>query len=127
MAWSAQGDPIHAEVVSTDAHAGVAGTLYPSGSNTARVQTATEFLTITDIIFIMGANGGTFDIVFYPLSTGVIADGAGLRIAKGTLSANSGFAHHFETPMIGPKGYGVALIAAAGQVDLTMTGSIQEA
>lgn len=120
-----QGDPVHGEVVSADASGGVVALLYPAGSATARTPTATEFVAVTDIIFISTA-GGTYKIVFYPISTGVIADGAGVRIAKGVADAKGGLAHHFSTPVGGPVGYGVALIAAAGQVDFTLTGYITE-
>jgi hypothetical protein len=120
------GDEIHGEVVSTDASGGVAGALYDASRTTARTQLATEILAITDIIFISTA-GGTYDIVFYPLSTGVIADGAGLRAAKGIADAHGGLAHHFETPIYGPKGYGLALIAASGQVDFVFSGFLAQA
>jgi hypothetical protein len=119
------GDEIKGEVVSADASAGVAATLYNAGTLTARTQLSTEFLTITDIIFI-STSGGTYDLVFYPLG-GAIADGAGRRIAKGIADAHGGLAHHFETPICGPVGYGVALIAATGQVDLVVTGYISQA
>jgi hypothetical protein len=129
MSFVRQGDEVHGEVSTADASAGVAFTLYDGGAPTkgnsiaARVQTGTEFCVLTDIILISTA-GGTFTMVFYPLSTGVIADTAGLRIAKGDFSATSGFAHHFETPRIGPPGYGVGLVASIGQVDGVITGGI---
>ena len=131
MSFVRQGDEVHGEVSTADASAGVAFTIYNAGAPTkgnpiaARVQTGTEFFVLTDIILISTA-GGTFTVVFYPLSTGVIADTPGLRIAKGDFSATSGFAHHFETPRIGPPGYGVALIAAIGQVDGVITGGITQ-
>ena len=127
MAFNA-GDPIHGEVVSTNASGGVAVTLYkaaPALPIAAKTLTANEYVTITDVIFISTA-GGVYNLVFYPLSTGVITDGAGLRIVKGNADVLGGVAHHFETPVTGPKGYGVALIAAAGQVDLIVSGYITE-
>jgi hypothetical protein len=124
-----RGDEVHGELSTTDASTLPANQkviFYKDGSATVRAQLSTEFVTITDIIFISTA-GGTYDLVFYSLATGTIADGAGLRIAKGVADAHGGLAHHFETPICGPVGYGVALIAAAGQVDLVVTGHISQA
>ena len=129
MSFVRQGDEVHGEISTLDASAGVAFTIYDAGAPTkgmsiaARVQKGTEFFVLTDIILISTV-GGTFTMVFYPLSTGVIADTAGLRIAKGDFAATSGFAHHFETPRIGPPGYGVALISSIGQVDGVITGGL---
>ena len=127
MAFTAVGDPIHGEVVSSNASAGVAVTLYnsaPALPIAARVQKATEYLTITDVLLIYsGASAGLYNLVFYPLG-GAIADGVGLRIVKGQADVDGGVAHHFETPVTGPRGYGVALIADSGQVDLIITGGI---
>ena len=118
------GNPFHAEVVSADASGvGVKATIYKGADKTAYVPTATEFLTITDIIFISTA-GGAFNIVMGTALVG--ADGAGLRIAKGLVDAKSGLAHHFETPVALPVGYVPWLIAAAGQVDLILCGWITE-
>lgn len=131
MSFTASGDPIHGEISSSDASAGVAFTLYDGGAPTkgnsiaARALSATEGVVLTDIILIATA-GGTFTMVFYPLSTGVIADTPGLRIAKGDFAATSGFAHHFETPRIGPPGYGVGLVASIGQVDGVITGGVTQ-
>jgi hypothetical protein len=120
------GDEIKGEVVNANAGGGsYSVTLYDAGTLTARTQKATEFLTITDLIFISTA-GGTYNLVFYPLATAVIADGAGLRIAKGNAEVLGGLAHHFETPITGPVGYGAALIAAAGQVDLVVSGFVSQ-
>lgn len=128
MSFAAQGDPVKGEVVSTDTSGGVVVTLYDAGLATARTQTVNEFLTITDLILI-SSGGGVYTLVFYPLSTGVIPTGAwpaqaGLLIAKGNADVLGGLAHHFETPVIGPRGYGAALIATAGQVDLVLTGNL---
>jgi hypothetical protein len=119
------GDEIHGEVVSSNASAGVAFTLYKQATATAYTPTSTEIITVTDIIFVSTA-GGVYNLVFYPAG-GSIADGAGLRIAKGNASALGGLAHHFETPRTGPKGYLPALISAAGQVDAVITGYVSQA
>jgi hypothetical protein len=119
MSLSAFGDPIHGEVVSADASgAGVACTLYDQGvTATARTLAASERVTVTDVLFISTA-GGAFSFIFGT------TDGAGKRIVKGLLDAKSGVLHHFETPITGPAGVVPLLIAAAGQVDLVMTGYI---
>jgi len=127
------GDEVHGELTSTDAHVGAGVAFYNEGAPNpttnpiaARVPLATEQVTVTDIIFVSTA-GGAYTLVFYPLSTGVVTDTAGLRIAKGNAQALGGLAHHFETPRCGPPGYGVALIASIGQVDLVVTGFISQA
>ena len=130
MAFIQRGDEVHGELSSADAHAGAAFTFYnagaptPGNAITARAQTNTEYFVLTDIILI-STMGGPFTMVFYPLG-GAIADTPGLRIAKGDFSAASGFAHHWETPRIGPPGYGVALIASAGQIDGIITGGLEK-
>jgi hypothetical protein len=121
MAFTAQGDPVHGEVVSADASgAGVAVLWYPSGSQTARTLLSTEFVTITDVILISTA-GGVYDLIFGTTT------GAGKHIVKGNADALGGIAHHFETPLTGPVGVNARLIAAAGQVDLIISGSICKA
>jgi hypothetical protein len=117
MAFNAVGDPVHGEVVSTDASgAGVAVTWYPAGSVTARTLAADEYLAITDVLFISTA-GGVYDLVF-----GAVGDGK--HIVKGNAAVLGGIAHHFETPVVGMKGVNALLIAAAGQVDLVLQGFI---
>lgn len=118
MSWSAQGDPVKGEVVSADASgAGVAVTWYNAGTLTARVLAADEHLVITDVLFISTA-GGVYDLIF---GTGT---GAGKHIVKGNATALGGIAHHFETALVGPTGVNALLIAAAGQVDLIVSGAI---
>lgn len=126
MSFTAQGDEIKGEVVSADASAGVALTLYDRGANAGvtRTQLPIEFLTITDILLI-STDGGAYNLVFFPLG-GAIVDGAGLRISLGVADVHGGLAHTFETPITGPKGYGAALIAAAGNVDLVITGNLSK-
>jgi hypothetical protein len=115
-----RGEPFHAEVVSADASGGVAFTLYSAGSATSRTLLSTEYVVITDLIFISTA-GGTYKIV------AGTADAAGKRVAKGNAEALGGLAHHFETPFTCPKGVVPYLIAAAGQVDCVLTGYISQA
>ena len=129
MSFTKQGDEVHGEVISTDAHLGVAAILYPAGAQVIagvvqpRVQLATEFFTVTDIELLMPA-GGNYEIVFYPIG-GAIASTAGTRIVKGQASVTGGVAHHFDTARTGPKGYGVAVIADAGQaLDVVIAGGL---
>jgi hypothetical protein len=125
------GDEVHGDYSGADAHLGVNVPFYDSGapspgnSVAARVPASTEMVTITDLVFISTV-GGTYDIVFYPTG-GSVADATGLRIAKGNAQALGGVTHHFATPITGPQGYTVGLIAAAGQVDLVLTGYISRA
>jgi hypothetical protein len=129
LGWTSLGDPVHGEVISTDAHLGVAAILYPAGAQVIagvvqpRTQLATEFAVVTDIELLMPA-GGNYEILFYPLG-GAITSTAGTRIVKGNSSVSGGVAHHFDTPRTGPKGYGVAVIADAGQaLDVVITGGL---
>jgi hypothetical protein len=130
LGWTSIGDPVHGEVISTDASSGLAAILYPAGAQViagvvqTRVQTATEFAVVTDIELLMPA-GGNYEILFYPIG-GAIASTAGTRIVKGKASVTGGVAHHFDTPRTGPKGYGVAVIADAGALDVVITGGITE-
>lgn len=110
------GDAFHGEVVSADASgAGVAVTLYMAGATTAHTLAADERINVTDVIFISTA-GGIYNLIF-----GTV-DAAGARVVKGNADALGGLAHHFDTPISGPLATGLLLIAAAGQVDLIVSG-----
>lgn len=111
-----RGEAFHAEVSSTDASGGIAITLYKAGSTTAYTLLSTEYVDVTDIIFISTAGG------VYALTMDV--NSAGHWIAKGNAAALGGLAHHFETPVSCPIGITPKLFAAAGQVDLIVTGYI---
>jgi hypothetical protein len=114
------GDEVHMEVSSANAGGtAIPFVLYNMASTTARTLLATEFVTVTDIIFISTAGGA------YTLTAGA-SDGAGKRIAKGNAAALGGLAHHFETPFCCPAGVLPYLIAAAGQVDCVLTGYISQ-
>jgi hypothetical protein len=114
-----RGDPIHLEVDSADSSAGTAFTIYKAGSTAAYTLTATEYIDVSDIIFISTA-GGTFSIV-------ANSDAGGKRIAKGSVDAKGGLAHHFETPYTCPIGVTPKLFAAAGQVTCVLQGFVTEA
>jgi hypothetical protein len=113
------GAPVHLEVDSADAHAGVKFTIYDSATLTTRTLSATEYVAITDIIFVSTA-GGTYNIVAAAVDT------AGARIAKGNAAALGGLAHHFESPYVCPIGITPYLIAAVGQVTCVLQGFITE-
>jgi hypothetical protein len=117
---SIHGDEVHGEVISSNASGGVAVTFYDAGSPTtgnsvaARVVKATEFVVITDVILISTA-GGVYDLVADTAA-------AGRHIVKGNAAALGGIAHHFETPITCPQGVVPTLFAAAGQVDMIVSG-----
>lgn len=113
-----RGDPVHGEVDSADASSGETVLLYNDGSSTARTLASNERLTITDIMFVSTAGGA------YSLYWGT--DAAGLRITGGNAEALGGLAHPYETPTTGPAGTAPILTAAAGQVDLNITGHITQ-
>jgi len=113
-----QGEPIHGEVSSADASGGVAVSLFSAGgTSTARTLAATEYLNITDIIFLSVAGGAAALVAD--------TDAAGKRIFKhDDVEAKGGIAHHFAIPWSCPVGVVPKLIAVIGQVDLTITGFI---
>ena len=117
MAFNA-GNPFKGEVV--DANAGGAGavvTLYMQGEATAHTLAADERLNVTDVLFV-STTGGVYDL-FFGTSTG-----AGKHVVKGNAAALGGIAHHFETPISGPLATNLWLTAAAGQIDLVVSGYI---
>ena len=113
------GEPIHMEVNSSNASAGVAFKLYNSSSLTERTLLATEYIGVTDIIFVSTV-GGAYNIL------AAAADTAGARIARGSAAAQGGLAHHFETPYVCPVGVTPTLIADAGQVTCVLQGFVTE-
>ena len=120
------GAPVHLEATSSNA-SGAGGTpflLYPSGSKTAFTLASTQYLTITDIIFISTAEAAY--VLAFDAAIATSAGGAlGTIIAKGKATKEGGLAHHFETPMTGPKGVMPYLCADVGQVDCILVGYIQ--
>lgn len=113
------GDEVHGEVISADASGGVAVTFYDAGTLTARTLSSTEFVTVTDVM-LSSTVGGVFDL-FFGTTTG-----AGRHIVKGILDAKSGLMKILKTPRCGPVGQGITLSAAAGQIDLVITGYISQ-
>ena len=113
------GEPIHAEVDSSDASGGVAFTIYPMGSTTARALGTGEHLNITD--FLIGtAAGGLIKIV-------TDADAAGKIVFKGTVAVTNAITHHFQTPFACPRGVVPKLIAPSGAVSCVICGTITKA
>ena len=113
-----QGDPVHGEVSSADASGGISVSLFTGGgAAAARTVASSEFLTITDIIFLTTAGGDAALVAD--------SDAAGKRIFKHSdFEVKGGVAHSFSIPWECAKGVTPKLIAAAGQVDLTITGFI---
>lgn len=114
-----RGIEVHGEVSSADASAGVALTLYESGSTTARTLKATETLVLTDVLLV-SATGGDVKLV-------ADTDAAGRRIVKGTVAANGGISMSLYTPHYCPVGVVPKVIAPAGQVDCCVQGFIVQA
>jgi hypothetical protein len=115
MAFNA-GNPFKGEVDNANAGgAGAAVTLYLQGAATAYTMASDERLNVTDVVFISAA-GGAFSLNF------AATDVAGTKVCAGTVDAKGGVAHHFETPISGPLGTGLTLLAAAGQIDLVVAG-----
>lgn len=111
------GDPIHGEIIDANAQGGTYPlVLYLAATATARALLPTEFLTITDILFISTA-GGVYDFVMDTAA-------AGRHIIKGNAAALGGLIHSFDTPITCPVGVTPNLIVAAGQVDLIITGYV---
>lgn len=108
--------PIHGEVSSADASAGVAFTLHAAGATATRALTGTESLVITDIIFTSTV-GGAYSIT-------ADADAAGKVIAKGFADALGGLTMSFKTPYKCPVGVVPKLVAAAGAVSCVIQGYI---
>jgi len=118
---SYNGDPVKGEV--SDANAGgtaIKVLFYPAGSTTAVTIGANDFLTITDYVFV-STIGGAGELM------AAAVDAAGVRIFKGSFDAKGGVAISLDTPITCPKGVTPYLLAAAGQVDLVLTGFITKA
>ena len=115
---SYRGDPIHMEAVRASGAANTTFLLYKAGSATAFTLASTQYISITDIIFI-STSGGTYAIV-------ADTDAAGRRVAKGNADALGGLAHHFEEPYVCPVGVTPVLIAADGIVACTMQGFLTD-
>jgi hypothetical protein len=116
--WTAQGDPIHCELLTADAHLTPSVPVYKSGDITQYTPTSTEVMSITDVIV------GT-------LLAGTITVTVGnVLVAKLWTGARTTFAHHFETPVVGVSG-GVLTITSdvvGGQaIAIVAQGYIQEA
>ena len=114
-----RGDPIHMEVDSSNASAGVVFTLYKAGQLSPFALAANQYIDVTDIILISTV-GGAYDIL------AAASDAAGARIAKGSAAALGGLAHHFEVPYTCPVGVTPRLIADAGQVTCVLQGFVTE-
>jgi hypothetical protein len=99
------GEPFVGEVVSLDASAGVAFTLYLAGSTTPYTLLATDFVSVSDYV-ITRTTSGTAAIVG-------ATDVAGKRLVKGSLAAQGGIVQHLKTDHVFAEGVTPVLIAAA--------------
>src|SRR5580700_1529220 len=83
------GDPVHGELHSTNASAGLQVTLYKAGSLTAYTPLAWEQLEIESLEIITAAGGDTFLAIDSVANIGTTPN-AGTTVVRGTLAANSG-------------------------------------
>lgn len=111
------GIPVHGEVVSADAHAGVAFTL--SKGALAFTLGTDDTLFISDLQVVM-EDAGAFAVV-------ADSDAAGKRVAKGSVLGGGGVVLNFQTPFECPRGIMPKLIADAGNVSALIQGLIQRA
>jgi hypothetical protein len=81
----AQGEPVHGELHSTDAHAGVQIPIYNEGSTTARTLGGDEYLEIHEIS-VFSAPGGDTIVAFAATNPGA-SPAAGAVVVRGTLAA----------------------------------------
>lgn len=107
----------HGEVDSSDAHLGIAATLYDANGGTITLG-ATQRVILYDVAIFSVAGGR----VVLTDNTDV----AGARIIGGSLSANGTIITRFSRPVELVVGKVPTLFAAAGQVDATINGEIVE-
>lgn len=113
------GSPVRGILHSTDASAGVALTLYPSGGNTALTLAANEILEI-ETVDIISAPGG--DVKVFVAADMTLT--AGNTVVRGTVAANGGIVKEFKQPWAGSVGHTPRAIAPAGVLDVIITGAI---
>lgn len=113
------GEPFYGEVVSTDASAGVAFTLYKAGSLTAYTLLATEFVTVSDFAIVRTAAG----------SAAIVgtSDASGSRLIKGDFSDTGGIVQRLQNEHVFAEGVVPQLIAAAGTIRAFIHGTISKA
>jgi hypothetical protein len=119
FATSYEGERIHLELHSTDAHAGVVVTMYNSGSQTVRTLAAGEYIEVHSFIMVSAAGGDT-EIFFSTSAT----PPAGGTIYRGTLAASGGIALS-QFPAVGDAGMSVWAISPAGAFDAVGEGCIR--
>lgn len=114
------GEPIHGELHSSDASAGVAITIYNQGSKTARTLASNEYIEIESLEVVSVAGG---DVTVFGSTDGTID--AGETIVRGTVAANSGIAMS-KMRYTAKNGDSIFVKAPAGVVDAVFSGSIRQ-
>lgn len=115
-----EGEPIHGELHSTDAHSGVSIPVYNQGSLTARTLAAYEYLEITSLEIVSAAGG---DIQVFSGTSG--SPSAGQMILRGTVAANGGLAMS-RMRYTGRIGETLWVVAPAGVVDVLVSGAVRQ-
>lgn len=125
-----QGEPIHGELHSSDAHSGVQVPIYKAGSLTAYTLQPWEWIEIHSIEIVTAAGGDCFLAIDTAANT---TPTAGTVVVRGTLAANSGLVishmHYTGASQAGANGspYLPWLIAPAGVVDVNFRGMLRGA
>lgn len=115
------GEPIHGEIHSADASAGVQIVIYNQGSVTARTLNTHEYIEIHSLELVTAAGGDCY-VFLAPTAAPV----TGKYVVRGTFAANGGIA--MSTILAsGQKGDLPWVIAPAGAVDVIFKGVVRKA
>lgn len=115
------GPAFHGELISADASAGVAMTLYGESSVTSLSLNAADVLAVTDVTIVCGA---ALTVTVFGGANQTLD--AGETITAGDFAANGGINASFNTPYMGQLGCGVNVVASgAGAVKVQVKGWIQ--
>lgn len=115
------GEPIHGELHSADASAGVALLLYKSGSLAAYTLGVDEYIEIHSIDVVSAAGGDT--VLYFSADGTVVAGGV---IVRGTLAVNSGIVMS-RMNAAGTIGKNVYVKTPMGAADANFIGVIKRA
>lgn len=117
-----EGRPFQAHLHSSDASAGVAIPLYPSGETTSHTVADDEYLEVHSFEFVSEAGGDCFANV-----GSAAAATASQIIFRGTFAANGGIANGQIEPAWAAPGLGGSLwvTAPVGVVDIVIRGTIR--
>ena len=114
------GTPFVAQVRSSDASAGVSVPIYLNGSTTAYTLKSNEYVEIHTALAVVAAAGELH--VFTSASS---TPGSAGTVVRGTVPATGGLAVELCPPHAGQPGHTVWLVAAAGNADAVVRGSIR--